>query len=332
MTKQLTSLYQHFEKDFKMGAAINQRTMYSSEEVIKKHFNSLTAENEMKFESVHPNENEYTFEISDKIVAFAEKHQKAMRGHTLIWHNQTSDWIFEQSGRLVDPETLLKRMKDHIDTVVGRYKGKIYSWDVVNEVIADEADKFYRDSKWFQVLGESFIEKAFEYAHLADPNATLLYNDYNESNPGKRDKIYQLIRQLKDKGVPVHGVGMQAHWNIYDPSLDNIRKAIEKYASLGIEVQITEMDVSMFAFDDKRTDLTEPTEEMKALQMERYLQFFEVFKEYKKHIGAVTFWGVADDYTWLNDFPVKGRKNWPFLFDENQQPKEVLKKIMSNRT
>ncbi|MGP4041453.1 endo-1,4-beta-xylanase [Gracilibacillus sp. D59] len=329
MTEQLLSLYQQFEKDFKIGAAINRRTMQSSEEVIKKHFNSLTAENEMKFESVHPYEDEYTFEISDKMVAFAEKHQKAMRGHTLVWHNQTSDWIFEQNGGLVEAETLLKRMKDHIDTVVGRYKGRIYSWDVVNEVIADEEDKFYRDSKWYQILGASFIEKAFEYAHLADPDATLLYNDYNESNPAKRDKIYQLVKQLKEKGVPVHGIGMQAHWNIYDPSLDNIRKAIEKYASLGVEVQITEMDVSMFAFNDKRTDLTEPTEKMKELQSERYQQFFEVFKEYKEHIGAVTFWGVADDYTWLHDFPVKGRKNWPFLFDTNQQPKEVLKKIIA---
>lgn len=328
MSENVSSLYQYFEKDFKIGAAINQHTMYSSEDLIKKHFNSLTAENEMKFESLHPNENEYTFEISDKMVAFAEKHKKAMRGHTLVWHNQTSDWLFEHNDRLVDGATLLNRMKDHIDTVVGRYKGKIYSWDVVNEVIADEENQFYRDSKWYRVLGESFIEKAFEFAHLADPDAILLYNDYNESNPTKRDKIYQLVKQLKEKGVPIHGVGMQAHWNIYDPSLDNIRQAIEKYASLGVEIQITEMDVSMFAFDDKRTDLTEPTEAMNELQAERYAQFFEVFKEYKEHIHAITFWGVADDYTWLHDFPVKGRKNWPFLFDQNQQPKDVLKKII----
>ncbi|WP_058306622.1 endo-1,4-beta-xylanase [Gracilibacillus massiliensis] len=322
------SLYKKYEKEFKIGAAINHRTMYSAEKLIDKHFNSLTAENEMKFENLHPAEDEYVFEISDEMIKFAQKHDKAMRGHTLIWHNQTSDWIFEKNGKVVDAITLQNRMKDHIDTVVGRYKGKIYSWDVVNEVISDEKDIFYRNSKWYEIMGESFIEKAFDYAHKADPGAKLLYNDYNESDPIKRDKIFQLVKQLKDKHVPIHGVGMQAHWNIYDPTLDNIRSAIEKYASLGVEVQITEMDVSMFASDDKRTDLTAPTEKMIELQHERYLKFFEIFKEYSQHIGAVTFWGVADDYTWLDNFPVRGRKNWPFLFDQNQEPKDVLQKIV----
>lgn len=323
------SLYKRFEDHFKIGAAINERTMKSSKDVILQHFNSLTAENEMKFVSLHPKEGEYHFETADKMVEFALENNKSMRGHTLVWHNQTSDWIFQNnSGDPVDRETLLERMKNHIETVVGRYKGKMDAWDVVNEVIADEPHTFLRPSKWLDIIGENFIERAFRFAHEADPDALLIYNDYNESNPVKRDKIYQLVKGLKEKDVPIGGVGLQAHWNIKDPSLDDIRQAIEKYASLGLELQVTEMDVSMFPVDDRRTDLTAPTKEMEYLQAERFDKFFDIFKEYKEHIGSITFWGVADNYTWLHDFPVKGRKNWPLLFDEQHQPKQAFWKIM----
>lgn len=283
----------------------------------------------MKFDRLQPKEDQYRFEKADEMIAFANQNGKKVRGHTLVWHNQTSDWIFKnEDGSMVDRENLLQRMKKHITTVMERYRGRIYSWDVVNEAASDSGVNLLRDSKWLEIIGEDFIDKAFEYAHEADPNATLFYNDYNESNPEKRDKIYTMAKGLVERGVPIHGIGLQAHWNLTSPTYDDIRQAIEKYASLGLQIQITEMDVSVFDHEDKRIDLTEMTEEMKAIQAERYGQFFKLLREYKDVISAVTFWGVADEYTWLDNFPVTGRKNWPFIFDQNHQPKDSFWKIV----
>lgn len=317
-----------FAEDFRIGAAVNPRTIQTQEKLLAYHFNSITAENEMKFESVHPSEDEYTFEEADALVNFARKHGLAMRGHTLVWHNQTTDWLFrDRQGELVSKEVLFERIRSHIHTVVGRYKGDIYAWDVVNEVIADEGDQLLRTSKWTDIAGGDFIAKAFEYAHEADPKALLFYNDYNESHPHKRDKIYALVKSLLDQGVPIHGIGLQAHWNLYDPSLDDIRAAIEKYASLGLQLQLTELDLSVFRFEDERTDLTEPAPGMLERQAEIYEAVFRLLKEYRDCISSVTFWGAADDYTWLDDFPVRGRKNWPFLFDEQHRPKPAYYRV-----
>lgn len=317
-----------FAEDFRIGAAVNPRTIQTQEKLLAYHFNSITAENEMKFESVHPSEDEYTFEEADALVNFARKHGLAMRGHTLVWHNQTTDWLFRDGqGGQVSKEVLFERLRSHIQTVVGRYKGDIYAWDVVNEVIADEGDQLLRTSKWTDIAGGDFIAKAFEYAHEADPKALLFYNDYNESHPHKRDKIYALVKSLLDQGVPIHGIGLQAHWNLYDPSLDDIRAAIEKYASLGLQLQLTELDLSVFRFEDERTDLTEPAPGMLERQAEIYEAVFRLLKEYRDCISSVTFWGAADDYTWLDDFPVRGRKNWPFLFDEQHRPKPAYYRV-----
>ncbi|OMD66815.1 1,4-beta-xylanase [Paenibacillus odorifer] len=319
-----------FAEDFKIGAAVNLMTIKSQEHLLAYHFNSITAENEMKFESLHPLEDSYNFKLADQLVAFARKHHMAMRGHTLVWHNQTTDWLFEdKKGGCVSKETLLARLKSHIQTVVGRYKEDIYAWDVVNEVIADEGEELLRQSKWLDIVGPEFIGKAFEFAHEADPKALLFYNDYNESNPLKRDKIYKMVKSLLEQGVPIHGVGLQAHWNLYDPSLDDIRAAIEKYASLGLQLQLTELDVSMFRFDDKRMDLKVAPAELLELQAERYEAMFALLKEYRDVISSVTFWGAADDYTWLDGFPVRGRKNWPFLFDEQHNPKRAYHQLLN---
>lgn len=324
----VSALKDLFAEDFRIGAAVNPRTIRTQEKLLAYHFNSITAENEMKFESVHPSEDEYTFEEADALVNFARKHGMAMRGHTLVWHNQTTDWLFQdRQGGLVSKDVLFERIRSHIHTVVGRYKGDIYAWDVVNEVIADEGDSLLRASKWTEIAGGDFIAKAFEYAHEADPNALLFYNDYNESHPNKRDKIYTLVKSLLDRGVPIHGIGLQAHWNLHDPSLDDIRAAIEKYASLGLKLQLTEMDISVFRFDDERTDLTEPAPGMLERQAELYEAVFRLLKEYRDCVSSVTFWGAADDYTWLNDFPVRGRKNWPFLFDEQHKPKPAYFRV-----
>lgn len=328
-TRNEPKLKEVFAKDFLIGAAVNPKTIVSQEELLAYHFNSITAENEMKFESLHPSEETYTFELADQLVAFARKHEMSMRGHTLVWHNQTTDWLFEdKDGKTADRETVLQRIKSHINTVVGRYKQDIYAWDVVNEVIADEGEDLLRKSKWLDIVGPDFIAKVFKYAHEADPQALLFYNDYNESNPLKRDKIYKLMKSLVEQNVPVHGVGLQAHWNLYDPLLDDIRRAIEKYATLGLQLQLTELDVSLFRFDDKRRDLTVAPEALLELQAERYEVMFKLLREYQSEITSVTFWGAADDYTWLDNFPVRGRKNWPFLFDELHQPKPAFQSIV----
>lgn len=328
---QIARLHEVFSEQFLIGAAVSSRTLVTQRELLLQHFNSLTAENEMKFESVHPAEKRYTFEKADRLIAFAKANGMGVRGHTLVWHNQTPNWMFKNKfGEKVDRETLLARMKAHIETVVTRYKGSIYAWDVVNEAVSDSGGEWLRASQWLDIAGEDFIAKAFEYAHEADSEAMLFYNDYNESVPEKREKIYKLVKSLKEKDVPIHGIGLQAHWNLTQPSIDDIRKAIERYASLGMMLHITEMDVSVFDFEDKRTDLQEPTEQMIEQQADRYRQFFDVFKEYSEHITSVTFWGAADDYTWLDNFPVRGRKNWPFIFDQNHEPKQAFRDIVSS--
>lgn len=326
----IPNLSAQYRDYFDIGAAVNLMTIETQKELLAAHYNSLTAENDMKFERIHPKDGVYTFEAADRIAAFAEQHNMKMRGHTLVWHNQTPDWVFErQDGAPVDRETLLARMKSHINTVAGRYKGRIYGWDVVNEVIEDKSGVWLRDSRWLQLVGEDFIAKAFEFAHEADPSAVLFYNDYNECHPEKRDKIIRLLKSLQEKDVPIHGMGLQGHWNLHGPSIEDIRTAIERYAALGLQLQVTELDISMFEFDDRRTDLSEPTSEQLELQAERYDQVFRLFREYKDVITAVTFWGAADDYTWLDDFPVKGRKNWPFVFDEQHQPKPAFWQIVN---
>ncbi|WP_336774581.1 endo-1,4-beta-xylanase [Paenibacillus sp. MMO-58] len=327
-TSKLPALRSVYKDYFDIGAAVNLTTIESQKDILTAHYNSLTAENDMKFESVHPSEEAYTFEAADKIADFAAVNGMKLRGHTLVWHNQTPDWVFQNAnGAPVDRETLLARMKSHIDTVVGRYKGIVYCWDVVNEVIEDKSGVWLRESKWLNLAGEDFIAKAFEYAHAADPKALLFYNDYNECNPEKRDKIIRLVQSLQAKHVPIHGIGLQGHWNLNGPSLAEIREAIERYAATGLKLQVTELDISVFDHDDKRTDLTEPTADLLERQAERYGQVFELFREYKEVITAVTFWGAADDYTWLDNFPVRGRKNWPFVFDAKHEPKASFGKI-----
>jgi len=327
----LPKLYEEFEEHFLIGAAVNKFTLNHQEELLKQHFNSITAENEMKFESLQPIEGQFQFEVADQMLDFSKKNNMGVRGHTLVWHNQTPDWMFEQrSGGLVDRATLLERMKVHIDTVVTRYKGDFYAWDVVNEAVSDSGSDLLRSSKWLDIVGEDFIAKAFEYAHAADPTALLFYNDYNECDAVKRDKIYRLVKSLKEKDVPIHGIGMQSHWNLDYPSLDDIRQTIEQYASLGVTLHITEMDLSMFQFDDRRTDCIVPTKEMLEKQAERYGQVFKLFKEYSEHISSITFWGAADDYTWLDHFPVRNRKNWPFLFDTEHKPKPSFWNVINS--
>lgn len=322
------TLHEVYKDYFRIGAAVNTKTILEDKDLISTHFNSITVENEMKFELLHPRENEYRFEAADSIVDFAKQHNIEMRGHTLVWHNQTPRWAFEnKSGSLVTREVLLNRLQEHIKTVMEHFKDPFYSWDVVNEAVEDHGNFLLRKSPWLEIIGEDFIDKAFYFAKEANPDSNLYYNDYNESHPEKREKIYKLVEGLVARGVPIDGIGLQGHWNLNDPSIEDIRKAIERYASLGLKLEITEMDISVFDFEDTRTDLVQPTNQMLEMQAEKYESVFKLFREYSEHIESVTFWGVSDRYTWLSDFPVKDRKNWPLVFDKDGKPKKSFERI-----
>lgn len=329
MKNKIVTLKDVYKDYFKMGVAVSLDTLKKDGELIRTQYNSLTAENVMKPEELQPNEGEFTFETADKIVDFAKDNAMEMRGHVLVWHNQTPEWMFKEGNGQASRELALERLKKHIDVVINRYDDSFYAWDVCNEVIADEGQNLLRESPWREVVGDDFIDKAFEYAREANPDMPLFYNDYNESHPEKREKIYTLVKGLVDRDIPIDGVGLQAHWGLEDPSLDNIRAAIETYASLGLKLHVTEMDVSIYNYEDRRTDLTQPTSEMLEKQAERYDTFFSLFREYKEHIDSVTLWAASDRYNWLDDFPVRGRKNWPMLFDEQNKPKESFHRVTS---
>ncbi len=326
--QQVVSLCDAYKDYFPIGAAVSSRCIHTHRDLLLRHFCSVTATNEMKFSSIHPDEGSYQFVLADSIVEFAEANDMLIRGHTLVWHLQTPERVFINSdGASASRDLLLSRMRDHIETVVSRYKGRVYCWDVVNEAIDDKGSDYLRPSKWLQIIGPDYIEKAFEYAHAVDPDALLFYNDYNAVAPYKREKIMRLITELQQKGIPIHGIGLQGHWNIYWPSVDEIRYALDDYARLGLTIQITELDLSVFAYGDTRIDLTEPTSEMMELQAKRYEELFRLFREYKGVISGVTFWGIADDVTWLHNFPVRGRRDWPLLFDCEHQPKESFYRV-----
>ncbi|MDT0648630.1 endo-1,4-beta-xylanase [Autumnicola edwardsiae] len=333
--EQEKGLKDYYSEYFPVGVAVAPNSFEGkSKELILQHYNSLTPENVMKMGEIHPEQDRYSWEAADKIANFARENDMKMRGHALVWHQQTGDWIFKaQDGGQVSKEELLQRMKNHIDTVVSRYKGTIYAWDVVNEAIADNPEEFLRTSEWYEILGEDFIIKAFEYAHEADPEAKLFYNDYNAIIPEKRDRIYKLLKTLVDRDVPIDGVGIQGHWSIYSPSEEELRKAMDMYSSLGLEVQITELDVSLYPWEKERREMREDesdefTPELQEKQIEKYKMFFKVFRDYKEVMTGLTFWNIADAYSWLDYYPVPGRKNYPLLFDEDYEPKEAYYEVI----
>lgn len=329
-------LKDYFKDYFPIGAAVTPRNLQGEEaQMVLKNFNSLTAENDMKMGPIHPEETRYNWAPADAIVNFAHDNGLKMRGHTLCWHNQTPNWFFtDKDGKEVTKEVLLQRLKEHITTVVTRYKGKIYAWDVVNEVIDDNDEKYFRESKFYKIAGEDFVAKAFEYAHEADPDAILFYNDYNTENPGKRDRIYNMLKKLIDAKVPVHGVGLQGHWSIYnDPTEELLRESIRKFSSLGLKVQVTELDISVYEGEDSRREIkpgevTEFTSEKEQKQIDQYKMVFRVLRENKDVITGVTFWNVSDKRSWLDNFPVRGRKNYPLLFDQNLKPKKAYWEVV----
>jgi endo-1,4-beta-xylanase len=314
------SLKDSYKDYFPIGVAVSPEALTGEEgELIRRQFNSLTAENVMKMGPIHPQEDRYNWEPADKIVAFAQANNMRMRGHCLVWHRQTPEWIFQNASR----EVLLQRMKEHITSVVSRYKGKIYAWDVVNEAINDDGS--YRESQWYKIIGEEYIAKAFQYAHEADPDALLFYNDYNTESPVKREKIFLLLKKLKEAGIPLHAVGIQGHWNL-DQSASEVAKTIDTFATLGLLVQVTELDLSVYK--DKSETQKDLTTELEQRQADLYKDLFKVFRDHKNTITGITFWNVSDKHSWLDNFPTRDRKNYPLLFDQQLKPKKAYFEVV----
>ncbi|MGH7494413.1 MAG: endo-1,4-beta-xylanase [bacterium] len=337
------ALQEVFKNAFYVGAALNHAQIIgmdtSALRLVKKHFNSITAENVLKWESVHPEPNRYHFAAADSFVAFGEKNKMFIVGHTLIWHNQTPEWVFtDASGTLADRATLLQRMRDHIFAVAGRYQGRIHGWDVINEAVEDDGQ--LRQSKWLQVLGEDYVQKAFAWAHEADPEAELYYNDYNMWKSGKRQRAVRLVRALQTKGVRIDGIGMQGHWGMDYPPLEELEASVVAFAELGVKVDITELDISMLPDPGAHTgaDITlndalkkelDPYAQglppaVQAKLASRYAELFRVLYKHRDKITRVTFWGVHDGQSWHNYWPVRGRTAYPLLFDRNYEPKPAF--------
>jgi endo-1,4-beta-xylanase len=345
-------LKDYFANYFPIGVAVNTAALHGADSaLIVKEFNSFTPENDMKMGLIHPSENVYNWKNADAIVNFAVSHHIRIRGHNLCWHAQEASWMFTgPDGKPVTKELLLQRLHDHIFAVAGRYKGKIYAWDVVNEAIDDSDDttQIYRKSNWYTTFGgPEFIAAAFRFAHEADPNAKLIYNDYNSEHSVKREKIFKLLKYLIANHVPIDGVGFQAHWKLNDPSPENLRKALDEVISLGLKVQFTELDITIRLPQPRpatgTTANTAPapdpgfTPELEAKQIAQYKMAFDIFRKYKKSITGVTFWNVSDRSSWLDgrggglaggaaassNAPRVVRKAYPLLFDENRQRKKA---------
>lgn len=328
-------LKDYYRDYFTIGVAVSPQGLRRADEsrLILAEFGSMTPENAMKMGPIHPREQEYFWRDADSIAAFARRNNLKLRGHTLCWHNQTPRWLFIDSSvsppREVSKEVLLQRLRDHITAVVSRYKGTVYAWDVVNEVISDSAGLYFRHSPWYRICGEEFVARAFEYAHAADPDALLFYNDYNETDPVKREKIYKMVKGLKEAGVPIHGIGLQAHWSIHDLTEGKVDSTIRRFAELGLKVQITELDLKIQPEGSTRgkDTIRAYTAEIEKLQAEQYEMVFRVFRKYKDVISGVTFWNVSDRYSWLDR---RGAgKAYPLLFDTAYQPKKAYWRVVN---
>ncbi|MGV3540403.1 MAG: endo-1,4-beta-xylanase [Rufibacter sp.] len=343
---QRVALKDVYKNDFVIGAALNYAQVSGkdpkAEAIIAQHFSTITPENLFKWGNIHPQPDTYNYKPADDFVALGQKYKQFIVGHTLVWHQQTPKWVFEnEQGQPASKELLLKRMEDHITTLVGRYKGKIHGYDVVNEALND--DGTLRKSKWYEITGEEYLAKAFETARKADPKAELYYNDYNLWKQSKRDGAIKLVQSLQAKGLKVDGIGMQGHYGLESPSLQQIEESILAFSKLG-KVMITELDIDVlpnpsnrqgadidatFEFDKKYNVYTTGLpEEVQQKLAKRYGELFALFHKHRDKISRVTFWGVTDNDSWLNNWPIQGRTSYPLIFDRNYQPKPAFDAIV----
>ncbi len=321
---------------FMIGVALNQRNVSNQDQInlVKAEFNSITAENDMKPGELHPKEGVWNWEKADKIADFCRQNGIKLRGHCLCWHSQFADWMFtDKKGKEVKKEVFYERLREHIHTVVNRYKDVVYCWDVVNEAMADDGGRRwgpngpqkpspYRQSRHYKLCGDEFIAKAFEFAREADPNALLFYNDYSCVDEGKRERIYNMVKKMKDAGVPIDGIGMQGHYNIYFPSEEQLEKAIVRFKELVKHIHITELDIRMNQemggqLQFSRGENKPVAGYMNTMLTDQYSRIFKIFRKHKDVIDCVTFWNLGDRDSWL------GVNNHPLPFDENYKPKQA---------
>jgi endo-1,4-beta-xylanase len=340
-----------FADDFRVGAAVGTQHIMAGDDspelkLVAREYNAITPENLLKWAEVHPQPDQYNWEPVDRYVAWGEKHGMFIIGHTLVWHNQTADWAFRGvEGKPLDRETALARIKEHINTVVGRYKGRIKGWDVVNEAIDDNGKlrsgavgpPGRRGEPWHAAIGDDYIEQAFRFAHEADPDAELYYNDFNEWYPAKIEAIAALVKSLQAKGVRIDGLGLQGHWGMDYPKLDEIEHMLTEYGKLGVQLKITELDINVVAKENTGADINQrqqsggrSAEELSDAEQQaladRYADIFKILVKHRDKIDRVTFWGVHDGHSWLND---RGSKNFPLLFDRQLKPKPAFETVLS---
>lgn len=342
-----TTLKDTFKDHFYVGAALSSAYVVDSTNAELKlsaeQFNTITNENAMKWERVHPTLNVFNFDTTDAYVNYGEKNKMFIIGHCMVWHAQTPDWVFQDStGKDLTRDALLDRLKNHISTIMGRYKGRIQGYDVVNEALNE--DGTMRQTKWYNIIGEDYIEKAFQFANEADPNAELYYNDYNIEQPAKREGAIKLIKNLQSKGIKISGVGIQGHYHLDSPTLKDIDESIAAFGALGLKVAFTELDINVLPnpFNLSGADVstqfkltpemnpytTALPDSMETKLANRYADFFNIFVKHKDIIDRVTFWGVTDKDSWLNGWPIPGRTNYPLLFDRANKPKKAFTSVI----
>lgn len=333
------SLKKTFRNDFLIGTALNPAQIMekdtASARLVLQHFNAVTPENSMKATHLHPEWDKYNFTVADQLVDYGKKHHIKINGHTLIWHSQLPGYV----RKMNNADSLRLYMKNHITTVAGRYKGKVFSWDVVNEALADDGS--LRKSIFLQLLGEEYIVEAFRLAQAAAPDAELYYNDYNIEQPKKRAGAIALIKKIREAGVKIDGVGIQGHWRASHIPLAAIEQSIKEFSALGIKVMFTELDLTVLPnpFRGDNADVSAQTanstselnpypaglpDSVQATLSKGYESLFKLFLQYKDEVSRITFWGVHDGQSWLNHFPVRNRTNYPLLFDRNYQPKPAF--------
>jgi endo-1,4-beta-xylanase len=328
--RQTVALKDLMPKGMAIGVALNQRQSdgvdTAAVDIITKQFNQISPENLLKFQSTHPSEERYLFEAQDRYVQFGLDRKMQVVGHTLVWHSQTPAWVFQgKDGGAVDRDTLIARMRDHIRTVVGRYKGRIHGWDVVNEAI--DEDGSLRRSPWLNAIGEDYIAKAFEFARETDPGSELYYNDFNLEKPAKRAGVIRLVKSLQSRGIRIDGIGNQGHWRLETPSIAEIEASLLDLRSTGLKVMYTEVDINLLPQAARGADSAEanpyatglPEDKQQALAR-RYADIFGIFVKHRDAVSRVTFWGLSDGDSWLN----RGRTNHPLLWDRQRQPKPAF--------
>ena len=346
-----TGLSQAYKNDFLVGTAISNGTLEAPNkpllDLIAREFNAITAENCMKSGLLQPSQGQWEWELADRFVKFGLEHNMHIVGHALVWHSQAPrDFFVHEDGRQISREELIRRMDTHISTLMERYKGKIATWDVANETI--DEDKGWRQSLWYQVMGSAeYQERAFNLAHEIDPNAHLLYNDYNMHDPGKREFVVQMLKDYKRRGVPIHGVGMQSHVGLDWPDMQEYEASIEAYAAQGMRLHMTELEVDVLpvAWEHTGAEISDEFEysetldpytdglpaEIEAQLTERYIELFQLFLKHRDKIDRITLWGTHDGESWKNGFPVGGRTNYPLLFDRQWQPKPAYYGVVNLR-